>query len=159
MRALGLAIVLCVLSPSLVQADGSSGAITGHVGSAGGDFGGGLLVDLGLPVCFLRLGGVFGGFGLSSENDERSRVFMPLGASIALVLPSGPLRFELRGRGGGWGGATHDGLRVGGFVSGGAYFGVSIGRGVAIGVGADAIWLLGHGDRTIVAPGLTLTWQ
>ncbi len=147
------------LHATVARADEPAGALSLHVAGSGGDLGGGALLDIGTPLGVVVLGGTLGMIALSSDDDSRSRVFMPAAASLRLVVPSGPLRFDLRARAGIWGGATNQGLAVGGFFAAGAYLAYAFARTVAIGIGVDGWLLLGHGDRTVIAPGLTLTWM
>jgi hypothetical protein len=110
------------------------------------------------PVSF-RLGGAFGAGAITGDDDARSRVLMPVGASASLlVFPSRTWFFEVRARGGMWGGATNQGLGAGGWVSGGAYVGYAVGANAALGAGVSVWWLLGHGDIRAIAPSITAVW-
>lgn len=138
-----------------------SGAADGLflVAPDGDPWGGAVTVDLWAPVGPLRVGGALGVGALTSDVDSDSRVLMPVGASASLVL--GEERtpfFELRVRAGAWGGATNQGLAIGAWLAGGAYFGYALGPNVSLGAGVSGWFLLGHGDIVAIAPGLTLHW-
>jgi len=160
--AVVVAAWLCVSGAGAARAQVRPSGAADAVFLAGeGVVGGALTVDLWAPVgALLRIGGVLGVGGLTSDDDARSRIFMPAGASVSLVI--GAERrpfFELRVRGGLWGGATNQGLAASGWLAGGAYFGYALGPNVAIGAGVSAWWLAGHGGILAVAPGITASWQ
>jgi len=158
---LGLAVLAVTLGclPTLsAQADDVAGALTGAVVVADGDVGGVALLDVWAPFDVLRIGGFVGVGAIVADRDDRNRVMMPVGASIALVFGD-DVRFTLLGRGGIWGGSTQDTkLTVGGFVSGGIGLGFSISQAVSVG-GQLEIWgVLGAGETWAVVPGLSLAW-
>jgi len=158
---LGLAVLAVTLGclPTLsAQADDVAGALTGAVVVADGDVGGVALLDVWAPFDVLRIGGFVGVGAIVADRDDRNRVMMPVGASIALVFGD-DVRFTLLGRGGMWGGSTQDTkLTVGGFVSGGIGLGFSISQAVSVG-GQLEIWgVLGAGETWAVVPGLSLAW-
>lgn len=143
----------------------TAGAADAIVLVADDAWGGALSVDLWAvagepraPVS-LRLGGALGAGAITSDDDSRSRILMPVGASASLlVFPTETWFLELRARGGLWGGATNQGLGAGGWVAGGAYFGYAVGPNAALGAGVSMWWLLGHGDILALAPSITAVW-
>lgn len=153
-----LAVTLGCLPTLSAQADDVAGALTGAVVVADGDVGGVALLDVWAPFDVLRIGGFVGVGAIVADRDDRNRVMMPVGASIALVFGD-DVRFTLLGRGGIWGGSTQDTkLTVGGFVSGGIGLGFSISQAVSVG-GQLEIWgVLGAGETWAVVPGLSLAW-
>jgi len=153
-----LAVTLGCLPTLSAQADDVAGALTGAVVVADGDVGGVALLDVWAPFDVLRIGGFVGVGAIVADRDDRNRVMMPVGASIALVFGD-DVRFTLLGRGGMWGGSTQDTkLTVGGFVSGGIGLGFSISQAVSVG-GQLEIWgVLGAGETWAVVPGLSLAW-
>jgi len=135
-----------------------SGSATAGALIRQGDLGFGGLVDLWHPVGVLRVGGAMGLGTLTSDNDDRTRIFMPLGASLAVVVHGPRVGFSARARAGLWGGALNIGLRAGAWLSGGATFDVWLDTTVAVTVGADVWVLLGPDDAVVVVPGIGLTW-
>src|SRR5690349_19409378 len=114
LRVLILAAALAV--PAAARAEDPSGAATASALIAGDDFGGAASIDLWMPAGVFRLGGAIGLAALSSDVDDRSRVFLPFGASLGVQLRSGAVGGRALVRGGGWAGATNQGLAVGGWV-------------------------------------------
>ena len=175
--ALLFGCALALASGPVARAEGSEsgGALTGHVLVADGDLGGLAMLDMwAAPSAWARVGGFFGGGATPSARDDHSRVFMPVGLSVAAELPLGEIvRLDLRLRAGFWGGATQsEKLTLGLFGGGGAYLAFLLGDGAALQVGAD-VWALiasdafrdvsGPTDRVsastwIVAPGVGLSW-
>ncbi len=158
--ALALAWAAAALAVTPARAEVRPEGAVDAVGLVAADaFGGAATVDLWAPAGPLRLGGVLGLGALTSGDDQRSRVLMPVGASVGLVF-GGDRRpfFDLRLRAGAWAGATSQGLRVGGWLAGGAYFGYALGPNVSLGAGVSAWLLAGHGHIVAVAPGLTFAW-
>lgn len=154
------AAVAALSAPAAEAQIRPEGALDAQVLLAGNAWGGALTVDVWQPVVGpLRLGGVIGVGALTSDDDDRSRVLMPVGASVSLRFGDDRKPFaEIRLRGGAWGGATNQGLAVGGWLAGGGYVGYALGPNVALGAGISAWWLLGHGRIFAVAPGITLAW-
>jgi hypothetical protein len=153
-----LVLALGCLPGRAAQADDVAGALTGAAVVADGDVGGVVLLDVWAPFDVLRIGGFVGVGAIVADRDERNRVMMPVGASIALVFGD-DIRFTLLGRGGMWGGSTQDTkLTVGGFLSGGLGLGFSISPTVSVG-GQLEIWgVLGAGETWAIVPGLSLAW-
>lgn len=142
----------------------SSGAVDA-AGLFGRDvWGGALTIDVWAALAEsdavrVGLGGAIGGAALTSDDDARSRILMPLGASASLFIsPSGTWFLDFRARGGMWGGATNQGLAAGGWVAGSAYFGYALGPNASLGLGATAWGLLGHGSIFAVGPAITAVW-
>ncbi|MEM9194464.1 MAG: hypothetical protein AAGF12_35130 [Myxococcota bacterium] len=161
---LALAVVaLAVPSGAAAQVE-PAGAFTAHFAVSGpelselSDLGGALMADATGELGFFRIGGSIGVIGLTSDVETRSRVSMPVTATLGAVFRSGGAWFEGRFRGGFWAGATNQGLRLGAFFSTGVFAGYAIGQNVALGVGVDLWFALGHGDTIAVAPGITLAW-
>jgi hypothetical protein len=155
-----LATALTAVASRASAQEGPAGAVTASfLASPQEDFGASLLADLWFPIDVFRIGGFFGVGALPSGDDERNRVFMPLGVSAGLEILGERVGVSLRARGGIWGGATQEvKLTVGGFVGGGAYLLVGLGGGVAVSVGMDVWGLIGPGEAAVFAPGLGLTW-
>ena len=155
-----LLAALVALAPTSALAQDVAGALTGHVAIADGDVGGGAMVDVWAPIDWLRLGGFLGVTSIPSSRDSHNRVATPIGASIAAVIAlSGPVRIEVRARGGFWGGATQEvKLTIGGFFGGGAYLAFDLGGGVSLGGGLEVWAILGAGSTWCVTPGLELSW-
>lgn len=153
-----LILALGCLSARSAQADDVAGALTGAVVVADGDVGGVAMLDVWAPFDVLRIGGFVGVGAIVADRDDRNRVMMPVGASIALVFGD-DVRFSLLGRGGMWGGSTQDTkLTVGGFLSGGLGLGFLISPTVSVG-GQLEIWgVLGAGETWAIVPGLSLAW-
>jgi hypothetical protein len=170
-RVVTAAVVLAVsLSAATASAQPRpAGAVTAHgvIGTAvrldgsgqDGIWGGGVIADVSAPFDAFRLGGAIGVTAVTSDADDASRVLMPVALSLGVVLRTSPLWVELRGRGGIWAGATNQGLAVGAFFSAGALLALEIGAHVALGVSADAFFMLGHGDAFAFVPGIAITWS
>ena len=136
-----------------------AGALTSSLLLAEDSWGGALLADVTAPIGVLRVGGAIGIGALTSDDDARSRVYMPLAVSLGLVARTGVgLWLDLRARAGAWAGATNQGLAAGFWLAAGGYLAYALGPGVAIGAGLEGRFLLGHGDTIAIAPGLTLAW-
>jgi len=157
---LGVPAALAVLlAAAPVCADEPAGAVSGQLLFADEAWGGALVADVTVPVGVLRVGGALGVAAVTSDDDARSRVAMPGGLSLALVVPTGSaLWLDVRARAGVWGGATNQGLTAGPWLSGGAFVGYVFGPRVAVGVGVEAWFLGGQGDTFAASPGITLTW-
>lgn len=152
-----LAFVLGAL-PSRSAAQDVAGALSAGFVDADGDPGAVALLDLFVPFEFLRLGGFMGVSSIVSDRDERNRVMMPVGASVALVADVGVV-LSLRARGGLWGGATQDvKLTLGGFVGGGVGIGFHLSPSVSVSAMIEAWGILGAGETWAVVPGLSLEW-
>lgn len=153
-----LAVALGCMPARSAQADDVAGALTGAVVIADGDVGGVAMLDVWAPFDVLRIGGFVGVGAIVADRDERNRVMMPVGASIALIFGQ-DVRLTVLGRGGMWGGSTQDTkLTVGGFLSGGLGLGFAISESVSVGAHVDVWGILGAGETWAVAPGLSLTW-
>lgn len=125
----------------------------------GVDLGAAALMNVWYPIGALRLGAFLGAGAVPSPNDARNRVFMPLGASIALELLDHDFGLSLRAYGGMWGGATQEvKLTAGGLIGGGAYFLYHLGAGVTLDIGADVWGFFGAGSQLIVAPSIGLSF-
>lgn len=155
-----LAAAACGLPSRAAAQDGPAGAVQAmFLASPDGDFGGGAVGDLWVPLDMFRVGGFFGVAAVPSAVDSRNRIFMPLGVSLALQVPADDISVAFCARGGLWGGATQEiKLTVGGFVGGGAYLTANLGGGVAFSVGMEVWGILGDGETLLFAPGLGLTW-
>lgn len=141
--------------------DVPAGAVQAHfVASPDTELGGAFTADLWYPIESFRLGGFVGVGAVPSEVDERNRVFMPLGASVAFEAIGDGAGVSLRARGGLWGGATQAvKLTAGGFVGGGAYLLFHLGGGTTLSVGLDVWGLFGAGETALFAPSLGFTWD
>jgi hypothetical protein len=141
-----------------------SGAITVHALIAGGGAGEGLtlgagsLVDLWEPIGPFRVGAAIGMAAMTSEDASRSRVLMPGGLSMAVVGRRRAFGFDLRLRGGAWGGAVETGLAAGAWVAVGAHIEYAPSLHVALAAGMDVWFLFGHGHMRVAAPGVGLVW-
>lgn len=153
-----VALALAAAAPARAAAQDAGGAVTAHLLFAGEDWGGGGIADIWMPVGPLWIGGALGAAAITSDADSRSRVLMPFGASVAWPIRSGSFGVELRARGGGWAGATHQGLAAGAWLALGLYFEYALGPDVALSAGLDAWMLAGHGDRFPVLPGIGIVW-
>jgi hypothetical protein len=153
-----LALVLALSIPSLARAEDPAGAVAASALIAGSDYGAAATADLWIPTGVFRIGGALGLAAISSDDADRSRVFLPFGASLAVALRSGEIggRFILRG--GGWAGAINQGIAAGGWVSGAAYLDYWFSENVSIAIGLDVWGLLGHGDRVAFLPGISVAW-
>ncbi len=153
-----MAGALACLPARAARADDVAGSLTGAVVVADGDVGGVALLDVWAPFDVLRIGGFVGVGAIVAERDERNRVMMPAGASLALVFGD-DVRFTVLGRGGMWGGSTQDAkLTVGGFFGGGLGVGFSISPSVSVGAELEVWGILGAGETWAVVPGLSLAW-
>jgi hypothetical protein len=157
-----LAVVAFALSASAATAHAEgqpSGAVTGHALFSDQAWGGALVVDVTAPFGALRVGGALAVAALTSDDDARSRVAMPAGLSLHLVVPTASAWWlDVRARAGLWGGATSQGLRAGAWLAGGGFVGFVLGPTVAVAAGAELWFLGGQGDTFGVAPGISLTW-
>lgn len=155
-----LCLVLAVAAPAAAQ-EGLAGGVQGHfLASPQGDLGAGVSADLWFPFEMLRFGGFFGVAAVPAEEDVRNRIFMPIGASVALELLGDVVGVSIRARGGVWGGATQEvKLTAGGFVAGAAYLLFALGGGVAIDVGLEVWGILGDGETALFSPSAGLTWR
>lgn len=143
--------------------DRSAGAVTVQAllyepASNTSGYGAGALVDLWKPYGPFRVGGVLGTAALSSKDASISRTFLPVGLSLAVVVPPRSFGFDLRVRGGAWAGAYGNGLAAGGWVAAGAYIEYAPDDDVAIAAGTDVWFLFGHGGAYVLAPGIGLVW-
>jgi len=156
---LGPAIaLLALLAPLRAGAQDVAGALTAGFVYADGDPGANAMLDVWIPVDILRLGACFGVGAIPSERDDRNRVMMPVGASLALFTP-GDVSFSLRLRGGMWSGATQDvKVTAGGFVGGGAGLGLRLSPDVTVSAVLEAWGLFGAGETWAIVPGLALEW-
>lgn len=174
--SLGLVAALGALAPRAAAQDvaAPSGALTGHFLVADGDLGGAVLLDVWAQLDWARVGGFVGAGAIPAERDDRNRVMMPFGISLAGNLATGELvTLQLRVRLGGWAGATQSEKLAGGvFAGGGAYVGFSIGHGALVLIGADA-WAVVSSDAWrprmtpddpisastwVITPALGLAW-
>jgi len=144
--------------PSARAQPSFAGNLSGQAIRAESRWGGGVMADLTLPLGEFRLGGALGAAVVRAEDDARSRVLMPLALSLGVLLRPEPVWIMAEARAGAWTGATNDGLRVGGFLSGGAYLGYALGPRIALSVGAEAWFLAGHGDVVAFVPGIRFSW-
>jgi hypothetical protein len=160
-RSSALLVLLLTAVPATAAAEwrpsGSLGAGV-LVRPSEGDLGVGALIDIWHPIGVLRLGGTAGLGLLTSENDDRTRIFMPVALSGAVVLQGEVIGFSVRLRAGLWGGALNEGLRAGPFLGGGAYVHVRIDDRIAVAAGSDVWGLFAHDDALLVFPSIGLVW-
>lgn len=167
-----LTLALAVL-PSVASAEWKpSGALTGSLlvesGSGGGSgpaLGGGLAADLWQSFGALRLG-LYAGLHAVSGTDDQALVFTPFAFSGAVVLDARRISFEIRIRGGGFGGAVHDHGFVGGLYLGtGVFLDINLSSRASIGFGGDLHLLVATANspafdsRAFFAPGITLVYR
>lgn len=159
-------------SSSSARADWQpSGALTASllVQSGTGDrdpaFGGALAADLWQSFGSLRLG-FYSGLHAVGGSDAQSLVFTPLAFSGAVVLDARKIGFEIRIRGGGFGGAIHDAGFVGGlYLGAGVFLDVALSERASIGIGGDLHLLVAgprsseFDSRAYFAPGITLVYR
>ena len=155
-----LSLTLGGAAPARAQ-DEPAGALGLHfLASPQQDFGAMIGADLYYPIDWFRVGGFLGVGAIPSEEDVRNRVFMPLGASVAIEVMGADVGFSLRARGGLWAGATQEvKITAGGLVGGGAHLLVHLGGGTTLSVGLDVYGLFGDGETAVFAPGIGLTWN
>jgi hypothetical protein len=155
-----VAAALASAAPSRVAAQDPVGAVQGHfLASTAPDVGGALSADLWFPIGIFRIGGFLGVGAVPSPNDVYNRIFMPVGASVALEIAGDVVGVSLRARGGMWGGATQAvKITAGGFVGGGAWLLFHLSEAVSVSVGMDVWGLFGDGETALFAPGVGLTW-
>lgn len=158
--ALALAAGCCV-APAVARAQDPVGAVQGHFfASPAPDVGGGLSADLWFPIGIFRIGGFLGVGAVPSPNDAYNRIFMPVGASLALEIGGETIGVSLRARGGMWAGATQAvKITAGGFVGGGAWLLFRLSETVNLSVGMDVWGLFGDGETALFAPGVGLSWN
>src|SRR5690606_18335630 len=156
-----LAALSCVATPGSARAqEHGGGALTGSLllrNTKSPDLGGALLADLWYVDGALRAGAVLGAALIKGDHDEAS-AFGPVGLSVAVASEPAPVGFSLRLRGGGWGGATGEGFRGGGFLAAGFHMEYALHPRLVLAAGMDACFLFGQGDTTVFAPGLSLVW-
>jgi len=135
-------------------------------GEAEVDYGAGAIADLYFQTGVLRVGGALGLAAVSSPDGLRSRVYMPLAASISALLPLGAsVGLDLRVRAGLWAGATDVGLEADFFGSAGGWLTFAIGAGASVTFGLDVLLQRAeladsqHTLATYFAPGLGLVWS
>ena len=135
-------------------------------GKAEVDYGAGAIADLYYQTGVLRVGGALGLVAVSSPDGVRSRVYMPLAASVSALLPLGAsVGLDLRVRAGLWAGATDLGLEADFFGSAGGWLTFAIGAGASISLGLDVLLQRAelapsrHTLATYFAPGLGLVWS
>lgn len=122
-----------------------------------GRYGGGVMVDLWGRRGIVRPGGSFGLGALSKgEGAVSSRMMTPLALSLAIVpWPEGSSLF-LIGRVGGYLGAEKGGFIGGVFAGGSLGYGISLGEGATVRLGADAWGLIGEHGGLFLGPSLGL---
>jgi len=178
--ALALGALLLGVVPERIQAQArASGAVSllllvGDQQNAGAstgaeaqvDYGAGAIADLYFQTGILRVGGALGLAAVSSPDGLRSRVYMPLAASISALLPLGAgIGLDLRLRAGLWAGATDVGLEADFFGSAGGWLTFAIGAGASVTLGLDVLLQRAeladsrHTLATYFAPGLGLVWS
>lgn len=127
--------------------------------STRGDVGGAVHSDLWFAADVFRVGGFLGAGVVPAEEDARNRVYMPVGASLALITEGGPLGIGATVRGGLWAGATQaEKLAIGGCIGGSLDFTISLGAGAALTLGLDVWGLFGSGASLLFAPAVGFTW-
>ncbi len=122
-----------------------------------GRYGAGLMVDLWGLRGIVRPGGSFG-IGALSQGDGAvsSRMMTPLAFSLAIVpWPEGSSLY-LIGRVGGYLGAEKGGFIGGAFAGGSLGYGISLGEGATVRLGADAWGLIGERGGLFLGPSLGL---
>lgn len=158
-----LALACCFLSASDARADWEpAGAFsTGvHIDLGGEEalFGGLLLVDLYRPIGRFRLGFATGLGTVSRGDDAESRIYAPLGLSLAYRIGGERIGAHITARAGVFGGADFEGLVGGAFVSGGASLDIRFGT-LALALGLDYWALFGSGSRSLITPMVSLRWN
>ncbi|MFK8000928.1 MAG: hypothetical protein AB8H86_15120 [Polyangiales bacterium] len=157
------ALICCFFSAGEARADWEpAGAISAglpiDVGGEDTRVGGLVLIDLYKPLGDFRLG-LAGGLGvLSRGEDETSRLYAPLGLSLAYRIGGERIGAHLTARAGVFGGADFEGLIGGAFVSGGASLDIRFGT-LALALGVDYWGLFGGGSRSLVTPMISLRWN
>lgn len=106
-----------------------------------------------------RLGGVFGGAAITSDDAQVVRTYGSVGPHAELAFALGSTELALRLAVGLWAGALDERLRAGGWSSGGLWWCLFPSDDVRVGVGLDVSWVFGPGDEIVVyAPGVTVAW-
>lgn len=161
--AIAFALALLGAVPASAQEqDPVSGGVQGHLLVSGeGELGGALSADIWHGVDVFRIGGFIGAGAVPvTDSDERNRVFMPFGVSLAIEALGDTVGTSVRIRGGLWGGATQEAkLTVGGFLAASAYLLFRLGEGVGLGVGLEVWAVLGDGETLLFSPSAGLTWR
>jgi hypothetical protein len=131
-----------------------------RAGTVGGErqFGGVLSFDVWYPRGPLRLGASTGIISLFGQ-DEATRTFAPLLASIAVETLGPTFGFSLRFRGGLWAGVTDEGLRAGTMLTGGLFLHYRVEERISLALGVDTLFTFGHGDISLFAPSLSLVFS
>ncbi len=139
--------------------------LSGSTGDGSPALGGGLAVDLWQSFGALRLG-LYSGLHIVGGTDTESMIFTPVAASLAVALETHRSIFEIRIRGGGYGGAVFEQVLVGGaYLGTGVFFDFAITERAAVGVGAELHILLGtdanrhYDSRAFFSPSLTLVYR
>lgn len=136
-----------------------SGALAAGPLLRGADVGLSSLVDLWYRAGVVHVGGAMGVGAVTSDDDDETRIFMPVGVSAAIVLAGERAGGSLRARLGTWAGATNQGIRAGLWVAVGAHFEYALDAHVALAAGLDLWLLFAHGDATLLSPGVGLRWS
>ena len=156
--AIAAAIAIAIV-PCSDRAQEISGAISAGPIIADGDVGAGGWLDLWAAFDWFRIGGMTGALTIPSARDSHDRFATPFALSVAAVANLGDVDFELRLRGGMWGGSTQEvKMTAGGFLGGGAFLEVHLGGGASLGGGVELWGFLGAGASWALAPTLTLTF-
>lgn len=137
---------------------------TSRAGRDSDTFGGLITSDALFGAGPIRWGGTLGIGIVTSDDDARTRMMAPFGLSMEWGVlgaeANAPWSLGLRLRAGGWAGAIQsDGLAVGAFGQGGAFFDASLGHGVGLGVHADAHWFSRAEGNVLLGLGLHLSWS
>ncbi len=151
-----LIIALLALVAVPAQAD-VSGAVDGRaLFGFDGRYGGALMADVWGLRGKWRPGGCFGLGGLSDNSKSSSRLFSPLGFSLAFVpWPERSSPFVI-GRVGGYLGSEKGGVIAGGYAGGALGYGLHLGEGTTVRIAADLWGLLGTRGGFFLGPSLGL---
>lgn len=162
---LAVATLCATLTPTEASAQWEpSGRLAGSLQiDLGGDgderrLGGALTVDLWSALGPARLGFVTGLGALTRGDDDDNRIYAPLGLSVGAGTSGNRVDFTVLARGGIWGGATNQGLRVGAFLGGGASLDLRIDDVLSVAVALDVWVFFREETRVALSPSIGLQW-
>jgi hypothetical protein len=139
-RAGLLALAIWSVSSIALAAPSLHGAVDGRMlFGVTNRYGGSLSLDLWGGSGLFRLGGMVGVGAVSKDEATTSRVFSPLGLSMALLPGSGSVGGSVIVRGGAYAGAQKSGLILGPFVSCALGLRFDLGEGASVRLGVD-VW-------------------
>lgn len=164
-RLVAAAALCAVTTPAASAQWEPSGRIAGalqiDLGEGESDerrFGGALTVDLWSALGPARLGFVTGLGALTRGDDDENRIYAPLGLSVGAGTSGHTVDFTVLARGGIWGGATNQGLRVGAFLGGGASLDLRIDDVLSVAVALDVWVFFREETRVALSPSIGLQW-